>query len=240
MHQAEEKYIGFARFDPYDPEVCYQLAKGFAGIDTEKTLRYLIEAYDIDPIYLDLARKEKAIARTIGEAGFENILSKEISRMWNVIDVNQIDPKVLDDEIILRFNKHQKDEVMKVFESFEEPVSDWFNWKDRRPYHEEPIDYFIIKSNCDRRYVHYGRLFLAFKLLSPFCKDIRFLMSSEPVSYVDEIMIWNGVFYSYRHEAKGSYWDNKINVIAKLADQYLDDINLRKFVSCEYIGRASL
>ncbi len=243
MKEAEKLYDQYSVFEPYNPELLYHLAKGFAKSNKKKTLEYLTLVYDIDSIYLDKARKENTITKFIEEIDFEEILSGELSRMWNNIDFNQIEPDVIQDNIHLYFDKSKKDKVLEIIYDLEDRVSDFFGWNNSwedRSMDERIDDCFVLESNCDRTYVKYAQLFMAFKKLSPYCENIRFIMSSEPVSYVDEIVIEDGVFYSFRHMAKGPYWDDKLEVMEQLADQLTSDINLCTYVSNEWTGWADL
>ncbi len=234
MKEAEKLYDQYSVFEPYNPELLYHLSKGFAISNKKKALEYLTLVYDIDSTYLDKARQENTITKFIEEIDFKEILSNERSRMWNVIDVNQIEPNMTEDEVHLYFDKSRKDEVIKIFESFGDRVSDFFMWKDKWDSFDGPEDHFILSSQGDKTYVKYAQLFMAFKKLSPYCENIRFMMSSEPVSYVDELVIEDGVFYSFRHMTKGPYREDKLEVMEQLADQDTDDINMCTYVSSEW------
>ncbi|MCP4136987.1 MAG: tetratricopeptide repeat protein [bacterium] len=241
LNEAEILYNTIYPHHPYNDEISYRFAGAFAKLENQNidAIRYYLScAIDIDSSYIELVLEDPEFKDVDISAIHKDIKNDEYSRMWNVIKYKQVEPEYDDRQVILKFDLNNQEKINNLFHTFHDRVQNTFLWTEE-DYTNEPINEFVLETRADRHYVHYGQVYLALRELAPYCKDARFFMSSEPVCWVDEIVIENGTFYGYRHETEGPYWDNKLEAIEDLSEELPNDENLKKYISYEYSGWAS-
>lgn len=240
INKALKLFNVICHYSPYNIDISYEFACYYAKQNNvERVINYLTKVYDINPEYFDNVKNEQLFSKYINSDDFKDIKEGKHSRTWHNLDFRQIEPVYSAYNVSLHFDTEHKEKIAELFLSFDEQVLSYF-WTENSFFTHECIDFldyvshFVLESHCDISHVNYERLYLAVKSLSPFLKDVHFLISGECLLYMDEIIIDNGSFYAYRHQLKEAYTDEELRVLEKLVKKYPDDTALNKFLSYEY------
>ncbi len=238
LEEAEEVYSKLKYYNPHNAEVEYELAFVYAKKRAfEKSISHLTLAYDIEQSFLEKAKNNKAFKDMPSDL-MDTILDNELGRKWNVITFHQISPNYNNGEVQLIFRDEYQSKIENFSTAFPERVQYYF----KKCTKKNPTDKecFNITSNYDRNYVHYVQILLAIKQMSPYVEDCRFFMESESKNYIDEILILNRKFYTYRHFCKDSYQDSKIETIENIFSANPLDVPLKKYLSKVWADWAEL
>ncbi len=233
LKEAEEIYNKIKCYNnPYDTEVEYEFALVYAKKRAfQESVSHLTLAYDIENSFLEKAENNEAFKDMPSDL-MDAIIKKELDRKWNVITFDQISPNYNYREVRLIFREEYQSIIDSFLVAFPERVQYYF----KKCTKKNPTDreYFNIISNCDRNYVHYEQILLAIKQMSPYVEDCRFFMESESKNYIDEILIYNRKFYTYRHFCKDCYKDSKIETIENVFLANPSDASLKNYLSIVY------
>jgi tetratricopeptide (TPR) repeat protein len=226
--------------DPYPVEIHYRLALYFAQHANEALFLYHLGiCYDIDSSYLDKALRESLIAKSFDRKTIRLIKEQELSRTWQVMRFEQIEPRDDDYEVVLRLKKDVKKNVEEWYYSLPHEVTRYFQIFDEKGTDKYMVrDKITISSDSDRRYCGYEKVYLAIKKLSPWVKDVRFFMSSESMAWTDEIRIKKGKFYAYRYILPSDYSYDRLKLWEKLVKSNPRDASLKLFIAQRYLREA--
>lgn len=241
LEEAEVIYNKLIKFNPFNANVHFEFSLAFAKKKLYKeSVTQLILAHDIDETFLEKAT-DKAF-KNIPVELLDTIKGKKLSRMWNVISFNQIEPEIDTYGIKLHFKEAFKHKIIPFSTQFNDRVQNYFRLnltlaEIKKNKISKEKTFFNVNSNSDRTYVHYAQVLLAFKEMSPFLEDVRFFMETE-TRFVDEIIINEGIFYSYRHFFETSFGDTKLKVLENISTENPLDFQLKKYISKKWVSRA--
>lgn len=225
---------------PYEAEIHFELAKYFAqNKNIASAIEHLEICFDLDEKWLKKAKKDPIISKNISAEKLHNIEKDKLSRWWQVIQIDQIEPFYQNFSVDFKIKPKYYELVSDLSESMPERVMRYFRLEDSENKSEGEFSILKLNGDVDRCYCGYGKLYQTIKRLSAYVKDVHFFMSSENVSWLDEIKIRNGKFYFYRHFVKSSYSDDKLALISKLSHQNNENKFLKRFLSQRFIEYAS-
>lgn len=135
------------------------------------------------------------------------------------------------DETLLRFKPIHKNEIETVFCSLDTGLNMYLKL-------DQPNNHILLNNNSDRVYadVHAEVLIAALRRLSSYMEDVRFLMLQEQSSYIDEIIIQNGLLYAYRHDLDDDFIETRYYYFENIAYRY-KDVMIGAWLTKEYFAQ---
>ena len=133
-------------------------------------------------------------------------------------------------KVFLRFKPIHKNEIETIFASLDAGLDmylkpDLYNGR------------ILLNNESDRVYADvYPEVLLgALSRLGSYVEDVRFLMLEEQSSYINEVIIQNGLLYVYMHDLDDDYTETRHYYFENIAYQY-KDVMLKQWLAKEYFA----
>lgn len=243
---AQELFNTASRHDPYNLAAHYELAIYHAAAKNAREFRYhFFICWNLDATYKERILTHEVVVNSFSIAEQEEIIALKEKDGYPIKEFTAIDP--LTGEVHLRF---QHSHIQKIVAVYKEYNTTWyydncFNVLETPPkwpgiYTDEEllqIEFFRLYYYLDRGRVDQPteQVYETLKKLSPYCKDVRFLIGSEYEIIMDEVLIRNGEFYLYRHFIDSDLRDDQWAYFESLIQAHPDDAMLSAWLCKEYL-----
>lgn len=234
--------------DPYRLEMHYELALYFASVkELARFEDHFRHCRTLDPSCGEKILTSDVVVNAFSGEEITGILSpKDKGYLERREKFTAIDP--VDDLVFLRFKPGHKNDIEAIYRSLNAGVCTYLDLDQPPPvsfgdYYDDPdftkIDYFILDNNSDRVYADapVEDLIAALRRLSSHVEDVRFLMVRDQSSYLDEVIIRNGLLHLYRHDLDDDYTETQREYFETIANRY-DDVMIRQWLAKEYLNDA--
>lgn len=238
------------RHDPYRLQAHYKLALHFAAINHAAYFQHhFFVCWNIDATYKEKITTDNIVVNALGNALIAEIVAaKKLKNQWSRRHFISIDTAEYNCRLI--FKPDQKKAIAVVYASLDDSVAKYFK---KHKINDEPPDLFEEYLQPDFEKIDYfwlehseplpltGRvdcapetLYTALQRLSEYLdNNVRFLVTSEEDNFVDEVIILNGAFHLYRHQAGEFYYDQQ-KYFETIVNSYPEDRLLRSWLCHEY------
>lgn len=238
------------RHDPYRLQAHYKLALHFAAINHAAYFQHhFFVCWNIDATYKEKITTDNIVVNALGNALIAEIVAaKKLKSEWSRRHFISIDPAEYNCRLI--FKPDQKKAIAAVYASLDDSVTKYFK---KHKINDEPSDLFEEYLQPDFEKIDYfwlehseplpltgcvdcapETLYTTLQRLSEYLdNNVRFLVTSEDDNFVDEVIILNGAFHLYRHQA-GEFYYHQNAYFETIVNSYPEDRMLRSWLCHEY------
>ncbi|HEY8893483.1 MAG TPA: hypothetical protein VIM79_01665 [Niastella sp.] len=234
------------RHDPYNLNAHYELALYYAAAKNAHNFRYhFFICRNLDAAYKECILTHEVVSNAFNAGELDEIIAGKEKESYPIKEFRSVDP--LGRDVYLRFHVTHIHEITAVYNGYDHSIyfDNCFNipdtspkWPNSLPPEElAQMEYFRLYYDRDRGRVDQPteQVYETIKKLSPYSRDVRFLIGSEYESIIDEVIIQNGAFYFYRHFIDSDLIDDQWAYFESVVQAHPDDAGLRAWLCKQYL-----